>query len=413
MLARSFKQPKGLLVDSTPLLEAMASLVGRSPVIVADNIAEYVNTRNAAIVLEGYPSLAPPWDSCFIEYPSSSGRTRRGVWAFDATFTLDEPFQPGTMNEIAVNAMNDALGAGAVREDVRWVLMLVLVIEQEGKVWGPAGMMGFALDEHGQVIGNRWSLAPLEQMGDGLKDSMARSKRELEIEDELSEWMIEPPERALDDPERMLADEHAEWDEQLTVRKVPKTDEEKERVRVLLNEHKEILDSRLRALREYRALALATAEVTGIPDQLAVPAWLTKDSKQPDNADPSWLVRALAPAMQTIAFLHCKNVETEEHAPPAKVQKKRQRNGKLPLVRYRRVKLNLPRKTSSGKGKGGGITPGLHIVAGHFAHYGACCGNHPPKGRLFGKHEGVYWVPTHVRGDEDEGYVVTDFDAVV
>lgn len=32
------------------------------------------------------------------------------------------------------------------------------------------------------------------------------------------------------------------------------------------------------------------------------------------------------------------------------------------------------------------------------------------KGLLFGKHEGVYWVPQHLRGDPERGTVISDYE---
>lgn len=50
-----------------------------------------------------------------------------------------------------------------------------------------------------------------------------------------------------------------------------------------------------------------------------------------------------------------------------------------------------------------------HGVRGHMAHYGACCPGHDPKGLLFGKLTGRYWVPPHVRGDAKHGTVVQNY----
>ncbi len=126
--------------------------------------------------------------------------------------------------------------------------------------------------------------------------------------------------------------------------------------------------------------------------------------------DDQWVIRALTPAFQTVAFLHCKNVALDETVPSPKVQANRRRRGRKPLLRHHVLRLTVPRKQHESNGGDGDQTRALHIVAGHFAHYGACCQNHEPGGRLFGRLEGVYWVPSHVRGDPDRGTVLTDFD---
>lgn len=114
-----------------------------------------------------------------------------------------------------------------------------------------------------------------------------------------------------------------------------------------------------------------------------------------------FLFAASLPALQTIAFMHCKNVVVEHGHRDAPLAKKyRKRTGHDPLA-WKTVRLELPRKDGGSGGRTGtGITPDLHIVSGHFAHYGDCCPTtHEPKGKLFGRLEGVYWVPQHLAGD--------------
>ena len=116
----------------------------RGPVIVADNVARYVHERNAAIALEGYPSLAPPWQHFWIEYPSS-GVQRRGVLVLDTTALQDGPAEgetlAGDIADLSGGAKRHAIAGGAAAEDIRWVITLGLFIEQERQVWGPAGFL--------------------------------------------------------------------------------------------------------------------------------------------------------------------------------------------------------------------------------------------------------------------------------
>lgn len=128
------------------------------------------------------------------------------------------------------------------------------------------------------------------------------------------------------------------------------------------------------------------------------------------HGDEKWMMAVLTPMLDTFELLHMRNVTLREHRPdPVRRDRKR---GNLPPVRYSTLRLHLPRQgTAGGTGVGVGISPGQHIVAGHAAHYGDCCaGQHAPNKRLFGRHEGVYWVPSHLRGSRDHGTVTTDLE---
>ncbi len=152
-----------------------------------------------------------------------------------------------------------------------------------------------------------------------------------------------------------------------------------------------------------------------------------------DTFDDTWLIAALLPAFQAISFLHCKNMVVDQVDPPAKLSAKHRRNHGRPLLRYQQVRLEVPRAGTRPRGSGGGEMgpPSLHIVAGHMAHYGDChaprpgcpqkhgydrcggCGGHDPHGKLFGKHQGMYWVPQMSRGDPVRGEVRTDYELTV
>lgn len=149
--------------------------------------------------------------------------------------------------------------------------------------------------------------------------------------------------------------------------------------------------------------------------------------------DDSWLLAALLPALQSISFLHCKNMAVDRVEPPPKLSARHRRDHGRPLLRYQQVRLEVPRTGTHPRGAEGGTLgpPSLHIVAGHMAHYGDChvprpgcpqkhgydrcsgCGGHDPHGKLFGKHEGMYWVPQMSRGNPTRGEVRTDYELVV
>ena len=159
---------------------------------------------------------------------------------------------------------------------------------------------------------------------------------------------------------------------------------------------------------------------------------LDPDASKLHEQGEIWLLHALRPAFQAIAFLHCRNVKVDTVHPPVKLAKKRERKSGVRLVSYKTIRLEVPRRASgTSEGSGSGGPPSLHIVSGNYHHYGDCCpiadgcpgphgdvaqpgcancGGHLPHGKLFGRLEGVYWVPGHARGDAQRGVVKTDFE---
>lgn len=101
-------------------------------------------------------------------------------------------------------------------------------------------------------------------------------------------------------------------------------------------------------------------------------------------------------------ILSCKNVKTEEEKPPEKLQKKRSKKGKLPLVSYHTLKLG-PVGASSGSEGGGGWSTRIHFVRGHMREY-------TKEKPLFGRIVGRFWIAPHARGDKKQGMVVKDYE---
>lgn len=105
-----------------------------------------------------------------------------------------------------------------------------------------------------------------------------------------------------------------------------------------------------------------------------------------------------------LAFISCSNIGLRKIDPPEKVQKKRRRNGKLPLVSYHVAEIK-PHTTSPSKFNGIPLNHNrVHLCRGHFATY-------TEEKPLFGKHIGTYWVPAHVRGRNKKGIVLKDYAA--
>lgn len=360
--------PFGLEEGSRPFLADLADDLPTCPVLLADNIAAYMHQQRRPFDMKALPALSPPWPQFWIEY-GSSGSQRRGVWVMDCTDM--EP--PGADED--PQSVPTLVAAARRNCSPRWVIVLDLLIERGKRVWGPAGMVAVALDDYGAVLATEWSAAPLLVLGDKIAEVAARGPLNIE-EFNYDEEMVN------------LAN----------VRALSETD---------FAEAKRLAEIEVKRLG--RLIAEDEARIDEISEALsASEAVLSVGSDR-----EGWLMRAMSPALQTIAFLHCKNVVVEEVRPAAKVQAKRAKRGRPGLVRYQTVRLDVPRKQSAGSG-GGHRDVSFHIVAGHFAHYGDCCpSQHEPHGLLFGRLSGVHWVPSHARGDREVGEVQTDFDLVI
>ncbi len=106
----------------------------------------------------------------------------------------------------------------------------------------------------------------------------------------------------------------------------------------------------------------------------------------------------------TLTFLHCKNVDvaTGENW-PEKLQKAREKRGKLPLFRWHTLVIEPAKKIIASANNGDKkLTPkALHICRGHFKDFS-------DKG-LFGKYRRMYWWPMHARGAAEHGIVGKDY----
>jgi hypothetical protein len=113
---------------------------------------------------------------------------------------------------------------------------------------------------------------------------------------------------------------------------------------------------------------------------------------------------ALAACLLAISFCHCRNVAIAECNPPVKLSKRHEKRYGRPLLRYNVIEIEPVRKIleSEGSLSHTGLSRALHICRGHFKQYTA-------RG-LFGKLQGTYWWPTHVRGNHRAGIVLTDYD---
>ena len=120
------------------------------------------------------------------------------------------------------------------------------------------------------------------------------------------------------------------------------------------------------------------------------------------------------PAWLATSFLHCHNVAITETAPHPKLARKYQkRTGRSP-VSFKTLEIHATRKMLTRSGANGtetGLKKALHICRGSFGHYGSAYVNDDgsPKGKLFGKVEGMFWRPASLKGNSSEGAVVKDY----
>jgi hypothetical protein len=124
------------------------------------------------------------------------------------------------------------------------------------------------------------------------------------------------------------------------------------------------------------------------------------------NAQPDLAIHLqyglIFPCLLAISFLHCKNVEIEEHE-PRQSRAERRRNEK-PGIKFHMIKINPMEKILQHEGKSDqvGLQLALHICRGHFKNY---------RGRgLFGKHKGLYWWDRYQRGNASRGVIVKNYE---
>ena len=112
----------------------------------------------------------------------------------------------------------------------------------------------------------------------------------------------------------------------------------------------------------------------------------------------------ILPAYLATSFLHCRNVGTQEHAPPPKLDKAFHRRHGRPMVRFKTLTIEPMKEVlrKQGQIEHQGLGKALHLCRGHFKDYRNSAG-------LFGRHKGLFWWDLHARGDLGNGAVVKDY----
>lgn len=109
-------------------------------------------------------------------------------------------------------------------------------------------------------------------------------------------------------------------------------------------------------------------------------------------------------AFLAITLLHCKNVAMVENQPEDKPSRKHKKRHGFPLTKYKTLEIDSMKEILKREGQieKVGLDRALHICRGHFKTFGG-------DKKLFGKHEGTYFWPQHIRGKEKAGRVEKDY----
>lgn len=119
------------------------------------------------------------------------------------------------------------------------------------------------------------------------------------------------------------------------------------------------------------------------------------DDKDPRLLPPEPEISSLVP-LEAMNLLNCSNVDIVNYSPVSRSQRRRlERTG----VRTSVIRVFPPGARRQPGAQGESLDPRHHGVRGHFASYGPKFG----RGLLFGKHQGRFYIPPHVRGSTEHG----------
>ena len=104
-----------------------------------------------------------------------------------------------------------------------------------------------------------------------------------------------------------------------------------------------------------------------------------------------------------LLFLSCRNVRASRKSPDKKIQKKREKTGKKPLVSFYVLEVESTKSETTEKSKSQGKwTNRVHLCRGHVKHYSK------EKPHVSG-FVGNMWCPPHIKGDKSKGEIVKEY----
>lgn len=125
-------------------------------------------------------------------------------------------------------------------------------------------------------------------------------------------------------------------------------------------------------------------------------AWQTDSHHGPHGLSTLWFSGLLA-----ISFLHCKNVTiARDDSPDPDLSKYQRKRGLAPSrIVFKTLEITPMKKTleRAQTEHAASLQRALHICRGHFANY--------ESRPLFGKYQGRFWIPQHLRGAPQQGLV--------
>lgn len=126
-------------------------------------------------------------------------------------------------------------------------------------------------------------------------------------------------------------------------------------------------------------------------------------SREPMPSAVGLLDALLVPFALALSLMHCKNVELVRKPQNPKLARAYRRRHQEPLLTYHVLDIEPMKRVlrDEGDSECSGLRHALHICRGHFKDY--------RQRGLFGKHKGLFWWESHLRGSADVGTVIKDY----
>lgn len=136
--------------------------------------------------------------------------------------------------------------------------------------------------------------------------------------------------------------------------------------------------------------------------------FLYSDHQEIQNENITAITLLLYVPQLALSFMHCKNVILCTNEPSTKLQKARERRGKLPFFTFKTLEIKPIVKIlkEEGESETKGLKHALHICRGHFKDFS----QGPGLGRTHA--HGLYWWDSQIRGSREVGAVIKDYKVI-